>query len=273
MEKRLRGDRTFESLPTEHMCRVPFCDPQNEIGLIKRGILKPPAILTETNAYICKYGVIHVCSEFTCMAEGTCPVSGASMGYVNEYSNYDPSDPRTWEVNKDAKKPKRQNDATAEEKIEYIIEELLYSPKRKKIHDKLYAQSQKLMKKEKTNYLKQCKNAKEVNLIKLAMIITKHTTQRSGMNYMLEKYPILVTKYTALILDIYEQIKKVTNKKVNVESVTLACLYKMQQGGVQGLLEPDVYLARNLPELAHLHEFGFNKTRFTDGEKLILQII
>lgn len=269
-EKRLKY-RTFESL--SHMCRVPFCDPQNEMSLIKRGILNPPAILPD-NVYICKYGVIHTCSEFTCMAEGTCPVSGASVGYVNEYSNYDPADPRTWEVNKDAKRPKRQNDAT-EERIEYIIEELLYSPKRKKIHDKLYAQSQKLLKKEKTAYLKQCKSGggRRVNLIKLAMIITKHTPQRNGMNYMLDKDPVLVTKYTALILDIYEQIKKATNKKINVESVTLACLYKMQQGGIQGLLEPDVYLARNLPELAHLHEFGFNKTRFTDGEKLILQII
>jgi CRISPR/Cas system CMR-associated protein Cmr5 small subunit len=270
MEKTRLAYRTFESLSQPHMCRVGFCDPQNEASLISRGILKPPAILPD-NVYICKYGVIHTCSEFTCMAEGTCPVSGASMGYVNEYSNYDPLDPRTWEVNKDAKKPKRQNDA-AEERIEYIIEELLYSQKRKKIHDKLYVQSQKLLKKEKTNYLKQCKNTREVNLIKLAMIITKHT-QKNGMNYMLERDTVLVTKYTALILDIYERIKKISNKKVNVEAVTLACLYKMQQGGVQGLLEPDIYLARNLPELAHLHEFGFNKTRFTDGEKLILQII
>lgn len=267
MEKRLQIIPTLEKIP--HMCRVGFCNPQNETNLIKRGLLKPPLILPY-HMYICKYGEIHTCDELTCMAEGICPVSGASMGYVNEYSNYDPDDPRTWEINKE--RPKRQLNDEAEDKIEYIITELLYSPKRKKIYDNLNAVAQKNFKKEKKAYLKQCHGHGQINLIKMAMIITKNT-QRNEINYILENDPILVTKYTSIIADIYERIKKVSNKKVNLEAVTLACLYKMQQGGIPGLLEADVYLARNLPELSHLHEFGFNKTKFTDGEKLILQII
>jgi hypothetical protein len=208
------------------------------------------------------------------MAEEICPVSGASMGYVNEYSNYDPNDPRTWEVNKDLKNTKKRPiQSETEERIEYIIEELLYSSKRKKIYEKLYNQAQKNLKKEKTAYLKSCKDG-QVNLIKLAMIITKHSCyKKNALNYHLMKNEVQLAKYTSIILDIYERVKKFSNKKVNIESIVLACLYKMQQGGIPGLLEPDVYLARNLPELAHLHEFGFNKTKFTDGEKLILQII
>lgn len=264
----------FHGTSPPHMCRTGFCDPQNETNLIKRGLLKPPLILPY-HMYICKYGQIHICNEFTCMAEEICPVSGASMGYINEYSNYDPNDPRTWEVNKDVKNnpKKRPIESDTEEKIEYIIEELLYSSKRKKVYEKLYNQAQKNLKKEKNAYLKSCKDG-QVNLIKLAMIITKHSHyKKNALNYHLMKNQILLAKYTSIISDIYERVKKVSNKKVNIESIVLACLYKMQQGGIPGLLEPDVYLARNLPELAHLHEFGFNKTKFTDGEKLILQII
>lgn len=58
-----------------HRCHHKRCLPLNELDCIKRGLLPPNAPVYNTDVYVCKVGIIHQCTRFTCEYRGVCPVT------------------------------------------------------------------------------------------------------------------------------------------------------------------------------------------------------
>jgi hypothetical protein len=283
MKEALRSSRIYELLPYRpHNCSAQECDPQNQLTLIKRGLCPVPYDPLCQDMYICKYGVIHECSRNGCLLEGFCPVSGASSNFDRELNDYNPDDNRTWASSglvrhNDLSSQSQSSIATiataTRDRAEYIIDTLLYSPVRQKIIDQWNQARNKRVKKEKTAYVSSCESY-PVNLVHLAMIETIHSRHHSLS--ILDKDQRVIDHYVHLVMRMYDNIQKVMVGKIDIDSVTLGVLYKMQHGiSVDGeqMIQIDPFLAEHLPLQNDLPKFGIEKTKYTKGEKLIHQAL
>lgn len=265
----------------EHDCSLGFCDPLNELGLMSRGILPhgPPTV--PDNLYVCKYGQTHQCLPEKCMALEVCPISGASYGIIQEYGCYDPDDSRTWGK---AGAPAPGTSAIDSEEIskeercvETLVETILYSKHRERVKNDWNNNQRKRAKKEKDAYCTDCdKRHVPVNLIRLIMIETNHETT-SGNLRILKRDATVIARYTGYVMQVYHNVKRYLQlEKVSPEAVTLAVLYRMQQGMVVNdvsIIPLDRFLVDNLPLMNDLPKFKIDKRQYTIGERLIFSML
>ena len=83
-----------------HTCSHAECAPMNEILCVQRGLLSASTRLLAPYVFLCRYGVVHVCTQTTCTrfmenTQGVCPISGISYGGIYQ-TDYDKEDSRTW---------------------------------------------------------------------------------------------------------------------------------------------------------------------------------
>lgn len=264
-KNRLREARQRELLLTPHPpqpCHNLLCDPQNEIALIRRGLLAGPHRCPEF-LYLCKYGEFHLCSEI-CTAEGPCLVSGVSSGLIEEYSSYNRTDHRTWGL-----EVVRASRPDYYAQVEHVVDSLLYSPIRQRIALQNRKLAQRRLKKLKTSVVTNAlsKN-KPVNMIHLAMLTEKHS-ETPADHATGSRDAERVDRYVKLVLGIYRQLPE----KTCVETLTLGVLFKLRTGLVvdgEECLAQDLFLRDHLPSINSLEKLGFDKKKVTRGEKLLL---
>lgn len=265
-----------------HECSRDYCNPEHI-----------------EHVYLCKYRQIHICLPDTCdlVHDGVCQLSGACYG-PSGYSTYDHNDNRTWYENMDHSVPKQNQlflKTTVEianhptttthppvrrhisnketiKRIERYIECLLYSPERAKMNAEHAKQQEKKANRAKDIYINRCiADNVPANIIEL-MIIEQ---QYSMVDLIIEVLPFneaLITHYTLLVLRMHEIVQQYSEEKICLESLTLGTLYYMRQGlncgGVE-VIPLDPFLIKHLPEMNDLRRFGFDKKKYTRGEKWI----
>jgi hypothetical protein len=261
--------RQKELLPSRvHLCSHEFCQPENGVNLFKRGLL--PESNYPEDLFLCKYGQFHQCSLSDCMDNGYCPISGMSDGLIYDCRDYIRSNPKTFIVKPEPISVKRTND----DKIEALVETILYSEFRKKINDMWWKKQMKLCKKEKDAHVEE---TRPINLIMAAMIESTYRSQKPPL-VILEFNQAKVRYYTQVILQMYEHVQKLLggDDRIQQDAIALGTLYKMQQGirvDDTVILPVDRFLVDHLPLINDLPQFKLDKRKFTRGEKLISQMI
>jgi hypothetical protein len=264
-----------------HECSRDYCNPQNI-----------------EHVYLCKYRQIHICLPDTCdlINDGVCQLSGACYG-PSGYSTYDHNDNRTWYENMDFSTPQRKQlflsnvgpiepiapigpntirrntfNKEAIKKIESYIECLLYSPERAKMNAEHVKLQEKKSNRAKDIYINRC-IAKNVPANTIELMIIEQ--QYSMIDVIIEVLPFdeaIITRYTLLIIRMHEIVQQYSDEKICLESLTLGTLYYMRQGlncgGVE-VIPIDSFLIKHLPEMNDLRRFGFDKKKYTRGEKWI----
>jgi len=286
------------SLGRPHECSRLLCDPLNEIALVTRGYMPGPP--TTEHLYLCKYGQLHECGDSCCFDE-VCPVSGMTHMDQIDVADYDSTNPLTWgpkpsnlisdahaeRVMKRYCPPSTEKGASVPEapkqkmiklddtylRIESLIDRILFSDQRKKINTTCINQQARKSKREKEVYLAKCeKEHVPYNLMELMMIDAKYTRNVHSLN-IIPRDDQLLTKYANYVLKVYLRVQECNGDgKVCPDAITLATLYKMQQGNkVNGvtLIPLDPFLADNLPLMNDLPKFKVNKKKYTQGERLI----
>lgn len=271
--ERIFEARLHEIIPMEHPaepCSVQCCDPQNEMALIRRGLLKGPCECPEF-MYICKYGLIHECSpQSGCMFDGPCLVSGLTEGIVENVV-----DEQSWLQSSTSIKSNVR--PTLYSNIENIIETLLYSSVRERIYRDWDKQQSKRLRKYKEVYAQKCyRQGIPTNLIEMAMLEDHHYISCPTRD-VLNRDPDRVYAYTKAVADMYEKIQHLyKDERICIESVTLGLLYKMQQGVIvdgKVLIPVDQFLVENLPLINNLNKFGLDKRKIGRGDKFILSTL
>lgn len=266
VKQRLERGRLRELLaPHPHICRREYCDPQNEVNLAHRGLIDTSSLTS--HIFICKYGQLHVCEPFTCMAEGVCPISGLVEHNFQEYSDYNRHNAKTWA----AAPPQPKRHKIDEERIEYIIETLLYSDERVKICQDLQATTMKACRKECSNYEKICaQNHVPLNMIVLGEIVSRYTKPQ----------PLEILQKDVARIEFYAGVVKhflrLLPEKVNLDAVVIGVLYRMQQGIIIDNVEVlplDPFLLHNLPLMNDIPRFGLDKKKFTAGQKALISLV
>ena len=275
MEKILRPD-VKPSIP--HNCSIQFCDPLNATGLIKRGLMVSSSHYPD-NLYICKYGQVHECLPATCMAAEVCPVSGASYGVIEEYDFYDPDDARTWAKPGAPNNPtvKRTSAIDPYDRAFGMIDTILYSTHREHVHREWVTQQKKRAKKEKDHYAGECRTTHvPVNLIKLLMIESHAGSNSSGGLSILKRDVDVISRYAGYAVQVYRNVQTYVREKISIEAITLAVLYKMQQGMIVNdvtIIPLERFLLEHLPLINDLPKFKINKKLYTAGERLIFLML
>lgn len=284
--EQFKGDLTDSFRP--HGCNRNYCNPQSLFDLTRKG---------NQTIFLCKYRQYHICDEDHCHCV-SCPISGICYG-TNLYSAHDSGDQRAWYARTDAdddptvypmpgyfavEEPKstqqeqptftsKLNKNDASEKIEQIVENLLYSPKRTTINEDHFKQRDKMMQRERdaciASYAQQ---KKPVNRVHLSMIADRHLSQRPLL-VILERDAQLVSHLVDFVLQVCEIVERYTKHKICVTSVTLGVLYMMRQGhtleGVT-LLPMNPQLRDYLPTMNQLSKFGIEKRKLTSGQTMIV---
>jgi hypothetical protein len=292
-DKKIFRPNTFPFQP--HECSKLFCDPLNNFGLFQRFEISQD--FSDT-IYICKFGQIHDCSTSNCGIDEVCGVSGISKEYIMEFSSYDKHDSRTWTnvlpqkylserkvetlmkkyVPDTVVKPKTYQKSNsvkdAYQRVELIVETILYSLNRKKINEEKYNQRAKKIKREKDQYISECAEERvPVNLVKLSMLDCKSMGNIHVLK-ILKRDQNVINRYTRLIMQFYEHATKYIEDKVSPESIALGVLYKMQQGMIVDnvvLIPVEEFLIENLPLMNDLNKLKIEKKKYTLGERLIFQ--
>lgn len=273
VKQRLERGRLKELLaPHPHICSRAYCDPQNEVNLVSRGLVDDNKSMT-CHIFICKYGQIHTCDRYTCMAEGVCAVSGLVEHNFQEYADYDKHNAKTWAKpgNNLATAPPPKRLKIDEERIEYIIDTLLYSEERVKICQDLQTTTAKACRKECVNYEKLCAlNKVPINMIVLGEIVSRYAKPQ----------PLEILIRDQARIDFYAGVVKhflrFLPEKVNLDAVVIGTLYCMQQGITIDNIEVlplDPFLLHNLPLMNDIPRFGLDKKRFTMGQKVLIRLI
>lgn len=284
-----KGDLTDSYKP--HSCNRNYCNPQSLFNLIRRG---------NDTVYLCKYRQYHICDQQHCHC-ALCPISGVCWG-TQLYSSYASDDHRTWNVTADADEdpnvyimpgyehtgpspaPVAQEQAfvsklnrmDASDKVEQVVEKLLYSHKRVTINEEYYKQKDKALQRERDAYIVQCvRQGVPVNRVHLTMIADRHQSNQAPMA-ILERDSALVSHLVDSVLqvcEIVERYSQQTQSKICVTSIALGVLYTMRQGLVLEnvtLIPMSPLLRDHLPIMNHLSKFGLEKQKYTKGHQLIV---
>lgn len=283
---RIKPDITDVFKP--HTCDRSFCNPQTLYDLKGFG---------NRDTYLCKYRFYHICNPDHCQCN-TCPISGICYGTAT-YSSYAADDNRTWALTPDVdEEPQTQpmpgfsffhetpvkvqehykskiKDDEACEKIESIIDVLLYSEKRVNINHEYEQSREKIAERERDAYVTNCvKNRQVVDCIKLQQITERNQANRPPLA-ILERDHAFVMSLTRLVLHVCHLVERYGSQaqsKLCIVSVTLGVLYMMQRGhSINGatLIPRCALLMYNLPNMNHLSKFGIEKNKFTKGQQII----
>jgi len=262
-----------------HTCSARECDP----------------ISINSNVYLCKYGVIHVCSETRCeyythRPNKTCPISGIVMEHtIIAHNTYDKNDARTWKkeselvaaVSERDAKPKKASIVkhhpstkvltnTAEE----VVTQLLYSQHRVRCNDAATQNLEEKAKKSKQTYINERFKKRQLPYLSDLFRITAAVFSEE-LPYVIYTFNhSLVQYYTAIIMQVWELVIKyaVPHKqkvfdvdsgfelmpRIDFDSIALATMYAMRQGmEFEGLsaLPLDEFLQDNLPRLSDLDTY------------------
>ena len=273
-----------------HVCSVQVCFPQNEPQLISRGLLRAP-VLTDY-IYICRYGIVHICTENECMKliDGVCPISSRCYGHIG-YSSYDKNNPKTWSRefrqnerlqqtpgnitsnnNKSRLYNVKRKEAVRQKISSYIIN-LLFSPNRQKLNENDCNKRLKTCQKQISIYYAECKEkGVPVNVIQTMMIRDSHLFGYQKLT-ILNFDNNVVEKYTRLILLVRDIVIKYNRPNIKIEHIILGTLYGMRQGYETqyiDLFPTDSFLLNNLPAINDLpSSFGIQKKNITIGKQII----
>lgn len=232
--KRLRqGKNDISDVRKKHACSGVMCNPQSEIQMINQGTLTGAAI--SNNVYLCRYSVIHVCSESSCtlyMANAlqTCPVSGFQLGTM--VSSYDKNDYRTWEKGKETEtnvkrerdeecnvkkeeqkpQPKRYRplilEKTAKEMASDIVIKLLYSNCRSERNKAAIQEFEKQSIMARNTYVQQRAAIRQLPYLTDIYRLIAHFTSQILPLVEFETDPYLVEYYSCVIYQIWLLIVK-----------------------------------------------------------------
>lgn len=266
-----------------HVCSTKVCNPESEESLIRQGSLAGPPI--SSNVYLCKFGVIHVCSSSSCTNYGdshnqTCHISGIQHGVVS--SSYDKGDSRTWHKKTDVGQPRQPptkkakvkktlSEKVAKERARETVIKLLYSSDRKTRNDVAIAEHTEEAIEAKKTYEKE-------RLVKRQAPFLTDVLRLMGY-YSMKQLPLVEFEYDAPLIEYYACVMYQVWKMVllhtpvaehlEFESVCLGTLYGMRQG-LGETLPRDEFLSHNLPFINELAYFGIQKEKINDGTILIM---
>lgn len=263
------------------------------------------------NVYLCKYGVVHICSPSRCeyyarTQNKTCPLTGIVLETAPLARNtYDKNDSRTWTRETDlvvaipdSEVVKKRNirhspsDATLQLTAENIVTNLLYSSNRSNRNNATIAFLKEKAKKARQTYVNErFKNRQLPYLSDLCRITTSVFSQE--LPYILYAHDEISIRYYAfIVLQIWAVVQKYavphkdkvfdpdTQKEIvprmDFEAVALAVIYAMREGLEYGgtvALPTDVFLIQNLPHLNDLDAyFSLSQNKVTRGTSLLLSV-
>jgi hypothetical protein len=277
-----------------HTCSNRECEPQNN----------------GTNVYLCKYGVVHLCSASRCEYYGhtqskTCPISGIVMEHsVVAQNTYDKNDSRTWKqeseivgaLSESRLGPEKKKKHSAAKQIlrnnaENVVVNLLYSSNRERRNKVAYDAMDERAGKARQTYVngrfkkRQLPYASDMCRVTAVVFAEKLPYVIYSYDEMMIRYYVeiviqvwsLVQKYAVPHKEkVYDMDDKEVVPRIDFESIALATLYAMREGmDYEGAiaLPRDVFLFENLPQLNDLDSyFGVSQNKITKGTTILLMV-
>ncbi len=288
--KRLhQGKQDMEVVRKRHECSITMCNPQTE-----RDIIGPNVTPLSSNIYLCRYGVVHICSQETCDLyqydhRQTCNISGVQYGQLE--STYDKNDFRTWRNKAEAiiEKPvaaaaiakakrvaKQPKAGDLFLKAQNLVAALLYSDTRAQLNAaqaQVYADRAR---KDNADYVAQRARIKQLPYLSECVSIIRgiKSLPLPFIEYQYSQYQ--VDYYASIIMQVRGLSKQyLPNAKVSFEEVCLGTLYTMGQGlriNKHDLLVKDLFLDGALPPFGLLSHFGIRRDRVTAGRTHLVML-
>lgn len=226
-------------------------------------------ICINSNVYLCKFGVIHVCSETRCeyyahQLNKTCPVSGIVMEHtLVSLNTYDKNDSRTWKkeseliasgstaptpANVIPKKPKKKqiDNKTLLFPAEEIIVQLLYSHHRVRCNEAALQNLEENAKKAKQTYINERFKKRQLPFLSDLCRITTTVFSKELPYVIFTMNYAFIAYYKAIIMHVWQLVVKyaVPYKqkvydpqsgielvpRIDFDSIALAIMYAMRQG-------------------------------------------
>jgi len=251
--KEKRTDLVYGGANTRnHFCSAKECSPR----------------CNDSNVYLCKYGIVHVCSQTSCeyyaqTQSKTCPISGRVMETLLMAQNtYDKNDSRTWRKESEIvsalsasqvhslgkKKHTRQThfEHVLQHQSEDIVINLLYSSNRVKRNEVALTTMDEKAKKACQTYVNERFAKRQLpylsDLIRITSSVFTHPLPYIIFEYnesLIQYYAAviiqvwaIVIKYAVLHKDkVYETGTKIeVMPRIDFESVALAIMYAMREG-------------------------------------------
>lgn len=292
-----RKDLVFgqSSKMRNHMCSSKECSPKSN-GF---------------NVYLCKYGVVHICSVSRCeyyarTQNKTCPITGIVLEHtVLAQNNYDKNDSRTWKkesdlvvVIPDSEVVKKRhvrhvpNETTLQMIAENVVTNLLYSSNRTNRNNVAASFMAEKAKKARQTYVNERFKDRQLPYLSDLCRVTA-TIFSPELPYVLYAHDeISIRYYACIVLQVWAMVlkyavphkekifdpdtKKEIVPRMDFESVALATIYSMREGmefdGTVAL-PADPFLSQNLPHLNDLDTyFGLSQNKVTKGTTLLLSV-
>jgi hypothetical protein len=279
-----------------HFCTNKECSPQNN----------------GNNVYLCKYGVVHLCSASRCeyyntTQSMTCPISGIVMEHsVVAQNTYNKNDSRTWRseeaivgalsesrLSEPLSKKKKQShiDETLRNNAENVVVNLLYSSNRDRRNRVALDYMNERATKARQTYVNERFKKRQLPYASDMCRVTA-TVYAQALPYVLYAYDdVMIQYYVEIIVQVWALVQKYAvsykdkvfdqdNKemipRIDFESIALATLYVMRERTqYEGAvaLPRDTFLFHNLPQLFDLDTyFSVSQNKVTKGTALLLMV-
>lgn len=279
-----------------HLCTNKECSPRNN----------------GSNVYLCKYGVVHLCSASRCeyynlTQSKTCPISGIVMEHsVVAQNTYNKNDSRTWrseeaitgaltESKLSESLPKKKKQSSVDEMLrnnaENVVVNLLYSSNRDRRNRVALEYMKERAAKARQTYVNERFKKRQLPYASDMCRVTA-TVYAQPLPYILYTYDdVMIEYYTGIILQVwglvqkyaiaykdkvFDQDEKEIVPRIDFESIALATLYVMREGmQYEGAvaLPRDTFLFHNLPQLFDLDTyFSVSQNKVTKGTALLLMV-
>jgi hypothetical protein len=273
----------------QHVCDHKVCNPQSEQAVA-------------SNVFLCKYGVIHVCTAQLCeyyadTPSQTCPISGFQLGSIVSY--FDKGDARTWysklehtvtapavatvavtataSASVDAARPQKRprKEIPLEdlrERAAAIVRLLLYSNARHARNKAAIAQFKMEAEEARQAYLKQQAARNQFPYFTDVYRLTGHFSSQALPLQEFVHDASLCNYYVSVIMQVWAKIAPPLPK---FEDACLGVMYAMRQGIRYGdcvFLPKDDFLLMNLPIGNELRYFNIAKQRISNGDHIISEL-
>jgi uncharacterized Zn finger protein (UPF0148 family) len=259
-----------ETCNFEHVCSPDLCNPRNDAWV--------------PHVFVCVYGQAHVCLPGTCtlgvktrQGEVVCPVSGLMLGVEESYT-MKPEQQHWKRVSE--KSTKKKDDVPSlipapgvlRSKCVAMLEKLLYGKERKRINDQMSAKQADYQQRQLSKELSQARRDRCFILQPRLEFIKSNTNVNGKIPYAILDEKVcreafercvhnVCQMWAHLIGPFYQNgsklFERVTNApcKPNVDYLTMAMLYMMKTGNVNGYIPQDVFLSQHLPREKDLPVF------------------
>jgi hypothetical protein len=264
----------------QHVCDHKVCNPQSEQAVA-------------SNVFLCKYGVIHVCTAQLCeyyadTPSQTCPISGFQLGSIVSY--FDKGDARTWysklehqtapavkvdsDVHSHPQKRARKEVPLEDlrERALAIVRLLLYSNARHARNKAAIAQFKVEAEEARHAYLKQQTARHQFPYFTDVYRLTGHFASQPLPLQEFMHDASLCNYYVSVIMQVWAKIAPPLPK---FEDACLGVMYAMRQGIRYGdcvFLPKDDFLLMNLPIGNELRYFNIAKQRISNGDHIISEL-